>query len=191
MVAIVGDVLGGVDEHDAVGSRPAEEEPQRAQPSGPTERSFGEECLDVAGCGARPVGVGALGDQEAGEVANDGEVLDDGEIGAGSSAGLSGALLTGDQCVGEAGQGGAQRFGGLFDPAAPPCCEALGVVIEWKGQASIDEEVFQRAGNAAVERPDGIRSRRAWGLIGPGSASMRPSRPIISDVRPTQFRAAA
>ena len=145
-MALVGDVLGRVDEHDAVGSGPAEEEPQRAQPSGLTERSFGEECLDVTGCGARPVGVGALGDQEAGEVANDGEVLHDGEIAAGSSPGLSGALLTGDQCVGEAGEGGAQRFGGLVDPMAAPRCEALGVVIEWKGQASIDEEVLQRAG---------------------------------------------
>jgi hypothetical protein len=145
-VAIAGDVLGGVDQHDAVGLRPAKEEPLRAQPSGPTERSFGEERLDVAGCGARPVGLGALRDQEAGEVANDGEVLHHGEIGAGSSPGLSGALLTGHQCVGEAGQRRAQRFGGLFDPAAATRCPALGVVIEWKCQASFDEEVLQRAG---------------------------------------------
>jgi hypothetical protein len=107
------------------------------------------------------VGVGALGDQEAGEVANDGEILHDGEIGAGSSAGLSGALLTGDQCVGEAGQGGAQRFGGLVDPAAAPRCESLGVVIEWKGQASIDEEDLQRAGQRCHGAP-------RWGALEEG-----------------------
>ena len=145
-VAIGGDAHGGVDQHDAVGFGPAEEEPQCAQATGPTERPLGQERLDIARLGAGPVALGAVVDHEAGQVANDGEVFDDGEVGAGPSPGPSGALLTGYLGVGEAAKCRPKRFGGLIDPPPLPAGPTLGLVVEWEGQAGIDEEALQRAG---------------------------------------------
>ncbi len=157
----------GIGEDKAAGPGPAEERPDGGQPPGPACRAHGEECLQVGSLDGGPVGLALPVGEEQGQVAEDGQVVGEGAIGARAGAGSPGPLLGGSQGGGVAGRGWPQRSGDLLDAALAACGLAAGGMVCGEREPGIGEEVLQGPGEGS-RRPawpgrllqDRLRGRR-------------------------------
>ena len=106
--------------------------------------------------------------EEQGQVAEDGQVVGEGAIGARAGAGSPGPLLGGSQGGGVAGHGWPQRFGDLLDAALAAGGLAAGGMVCGEREPGVGEEVLQGPGEGSG-RPAGsagllqdrLRGRRA------------------------------
>ena len=99
-----------------------------------------------SGCTVAQSRLGSFGDEEAGEVPDEGDARLDGRVGTDVGAGSPGTFPGTDEVIAEQAHGRPQRFGGAVDSALPTSGGEPGVLVEAEGEVVGDEELLEGAG---------------------------------------------